>query len=60
MDPFTISTGVAGFLSLSIELIGILNDYMTSVNSAPKEANDLLIEITALKLVRSTRSVPAE
>jgi hypothetical protein len=51
MDPFTISTGVAGFLSLAIEIISILNGYIGDVNSAPKDANELLAEINALKLV---------
>jgi hypothetical protein len=51
MDPFTISTGVAGFLSLTIEIIKILNDYASGVSSATKEASDLLAEANALKPV---------
>lgn len=42
MDPFTISTGVAGFLSLAIELTKILKTYISEVKDAPQEASTLL------------------
>jgi hypothetical protein len=48
MDPFTISMGVAGFLSLALEVIKILIDYVGAVKSAPNEARELQTEITAL------------
>lgn len=51
MDPFTISTGIAGFLSLTLEIIKVLNDYASGVSSATKEANNLLAEANALKPV---------
>jgi hypothetical protein len=51
MDPISISIGVAGFLSLTLEIINILSNYVSNVKSAPEEANGLLREITALKVV---------
>jgi hypothetical protein len=50
MDPISISIGVAGFLSLTLE-INILSNYVSDVKSAPEEANGLLREITVLKVV---------
>jgi hypothetical protein len=38
MDPFSISTGVAGFLSLAIELTEIIGGYIGDVKSAPEDA----------------------
>jgi uncharacterized protein Yka (UPF0111/DUF47 family) len=48
MDAFTISTGVAGFLSLALEISKILKAYVDGVKSAPEEARNLLAEVTAL------------
>jgi hypothetical protein len=48
MDAFTISTGVAGFLSLALEISKILKAYIGGVKSAPEEARNLLVEVTAL------------
>ena len=48
MDPFTISTGVTGFLLLAIELVKILTEYTTTVKSAPSEAQTLLTELVSL------------
>jgi hypothetical protein len=48
MDPFTVSTGVAGFLSLAIEITKILSTYISDVKSAPEDAKTLLAEVTAL------------
>jgi hypothetical protein len=48
MDAFTISTGVAGFLSLALEISKILKAYVDGVKSAPEEARNLLVEVTAL------------
>jgi hypothetical protein len=60
MDPFSISTGVAGFLSLAIELTKIIGGYIGGVKSAPEDAHKLLTEVTSLcyileKLVRFLR-----
>jgi hypothetical protein len=48
MDPLSISAGVAGFLSLAIEISKILTAYVGSVKSAPEEAQQLLQEVSAL------------
>jgi uncharacterized protein Yka (UPF0111/DUF47 family) len=48
MDAFTISTGVAGFLSLALQISKILKAYVDGVKSAPEEARNLLAEVTAL------------
>ena len=48
MDPFTIATGLSGFLSLAIEVTKILRDYTESVNSAPTDAGNMLAEVDAL------------
>jgi hypothetical protein len=48
MDPFTVSTGLAGFLSLALELAKSLSNYASGVKSAPADANLLYMEITAL------------
>jgi hypothetical protein len=48
MDPFTISTGLAGFLSLAFEITKILTAYVSDVKSAPEEARGLLSEVSAL------------
>jgi hypothetical protein len=51
MDPFTIATGLAGLLSLAIEINGILNGYIGASKSAPKEVHDLLVKVSALQHV---------
>jgi hypothetical protein len=48
MDPFTISTGVAGFLSLALEISKIIATYINDVKSAPDEAHNLLEEVKSL------------
>ncbi|KAI5816100.1 hypothetical protein BZA77DRAFT_387813 [Pyronema omphalodes] len=48
MDGFTVSTGVAGFLSLALEITKTLKAYVNDVKSAPKESRNLLAEVTAL------------
>jgi hypothetical protein len=47
MDPFTLSTGIAGFLSLALEISKILGVYIGDVKSSPEDANNLLIEVAA-------------
>jgi hypothetical protein len=48
MDLFTLSTGVAGLLSLAIEVTNILHNYISGVNSAPQDASELNTEVSAL------------
>jgi hypothetical protein len=47
-DPLSVSTNVAGLLSQTLELSTILHNYVTSVQSAPEDAQHLLMEIVAL------------
>jgi hypothetical protein len=61
MDPFTISTGIAGFLSLPREISSLLKAYIGDVKSAPEDAKTLLTEVMALcqvldQLVKLLRS----
>jgi hypothetical protein len=65
IDPFTLATGVAGILSLSIEVAKITGEYVGSAKSAPKEVQDLAFQTDALsdvlkKLVEFLRSDATE
>jgi hypothetical protein len=51
MDPVTLCTSVARFLSLTFQITQILNDRVRGVKSTPQEAQMLLMEVTALSLV---------
>lgn len=48
MDPFSVTAGVAGLLSLSLQISQILTNYIDSVKNAPKEAKELAAKLTAL------------
>lgn len=48
MDPFTISTGVAGLLSLAMEITKILSAYISDVKSAPEDAQNILTKVESL------------
>jgi hypothetical protein len=48
MDPVSLSTSIAGFLSLAIQLSKILANYSNTVNSAPQEVSGLTIKVEAL------------
>ena len=51
MDPLSISAGVAGFVSLTIQLVSILKEYTSTVKAAPSEAQTLLTELASLSQV---------
>ena len=51
MDPFSITAGVAGLLSLSIQLTETLTEYTSSVKHAAEEAKDLYVQIIKLSKV---------
>ena len=51
LDPFTLATGVAGLLSLTIELSKIISAYTQSLNDASREAQELLAELSELSHV---------
>ncbi len=55
IDPFTLATGIAGLLSLTIEVSKILYDQVNTIKNAPTEANDLLYELE-LRLWHHARS----
>jgi CRISPR/Cas system CSM-associated protein Csm2 small subunit len=48
VDAFSISTGVAGFMSLAIEISKFLSSYSSSFKSAREDAQRLHTEIDAL------------
>ncbi|KAF8463337.1 hypothetical protein BDZ91DRAFT_313299 [Kalaharituber pfeilii] len=48
MDPFTLATGITGFLAIALDVGKILSDYISQYKSAPTDAQTLLEEITAL------------
>lgn len=48
-DPFTIATGIAGLLSLTIELGKLVSAYTCEAASASEEMGDLTIELAALE-----------
>jgi hypothetical protein len=50
MDPLSISVGVAGFLSLAMEISKILAAYVGDVKSAPEEAHSLLTEVSSQEI----------
>jgi hypothetical protein len=51
MDPFSVTAGVAGLLSLSIQVTQVTQKYMSSVKNAPKQARELVDKLTALVAV---------
>ena len=51
MDPFSVSTGIAGFISLSLEIGDTIHKYLKSVKSAEEDARTLVMKIEALRLV---------
>ena len=62
MDPFTISTGLVGLLSLTLEISRILSTYTSGVKNAPKDARSVLTEISSLShvLEQLTKFLQAE
>jgi hypothetical protein len=54
MNPLSLSASIAGLLSLSLEVTKILTNFLSTVKSAPSEANSLTTEVTALSQVLET------
>ncbi|KAF8461536.1 hypothetical protein BDZ91DRAFT_683925, partial [Kalaharituber pfeilii] len=48
MGPFTLATGITGFLAIALDVGKILSDYISQYSSVPTDAQTLLEEITAL------------
>lgn len=47
-DPFVLATGIAGLISLALEVTQITCQYVNGVRNAAKEINHLLAELSAL------------
>jgi len=48
MDPFSLTAGVAGLLSLTIQLTRTLSEYASSVKNAVSESHNLALELSSL------------
>lgn len=48
MDPFSVTAGIAGLLSLSLQIQQIVAKYIESAKNAPQEAQALAVKLTAL------------
>ena len=53
MDPLTLATGLAGLLSLAIELTNICHCYLSAVRQARQSVQDFIRELICLKKVLS-------
>lgn len=53
IDPFTLATGIAGLLSLTIEITKLSQAYVSGVHSASKSKSELIQEVIGLKNVLS-------
>ena len=51
MDPLTLATGLAGLLSLAIELTKICHGYLLSAREARKSVRGFILELISLKKV---------
>jgi len=51
MDPFTIATGLAGLLSLTLEISRILSTYTRGYGSGREDVHSVLTEISSLSQV---------
>ena len=49
IDPFTLMTGMAGLISLAIEVTKITSDFASNVKGASGQVHDLLNELVAVK-----------
>lgn len=57
MDPLSFSAGIAGLLSLAIEITKLTYEYVSGVKDAPKAARSLLTEMTAIEnILRDLRN----
>lgn len=53
MDPVTLATGLAGLLTLTIELTSICHGYVLGARKAPKSVQGFILELISLKKVLS-------
>ena len=47
-DPFSLATGIAGLISLSLEVAKIAHQYIQGVRNSSKDIDDFLQELAAL------------
>src|SRR5450432_2926625 len=56
-DPLSLSAGIAGLLSLTIEITRISYQYISGVKEAPKSVHAIIIEVTSLEnILRDIRN----
>jgi Fungal N-terminal domain of STAND proteins len=48
IDPFTLATGIASLINITLELSKVVNKYTASVKHAPKEVHELSSELVGL------------
>lgn len=48
MDPLTLAFGIAGLISLTLEVAKITSEYTSSVKHAATESHELAVELSAL------------
>ena len=53
MDPFTLATGLASILSLTIELTSMCRGYVSGARKAPKSVQGFILELISLEKVLS-------
>ncbi|MCJ1392977.1 hypothetical protein MMC18_005849 [Xylographa bjoerkii] len=51
MDPLSISSGIAGLLSIAVSIAQVSFEYVSCVKDAPKAIKDLIKEVTCLEEV---------
>jgi len=51
IDPFTLATGIAGLLSITLQVSKILHGQVNALKNAPSEAKDLLYELDQIQQV---------
>ena len=49
MDPFTLATGLAGLLSLTIKLTNVCHGYISGARKAPKSVKGFILELISLE-----------
>ena len=50
-EPFSLATGIAGLISLGLEVTKITRQYVQGVGNAAKDVDELLTELSALVAV---------
>jgi hypothetical protein len=57
IDPLSLSSGIAGLLSLAVEITKISYEYISGIKEAPKSVRAIIIEVTSLEnILRDLRN----